>query len=151
MEAIEEEEAGKMFYIHALVRKEEDEGQEGEDPAWCLTQQGKPSTSEEEGEANRMELPGSKRKAKRRRLTAGETDQEGVRRDAWLRELLSSSTDEEDVREAKRGKQGEEDHMRFEESGRWMAEADPTSGVEAGGRASGDTDGGQEEEEESTG
>jgi hypothetical protein len=57
-----------------------------------------------------------------------------VRRDAWLRELLSSSTDEEDVREAKRVKQGEEDHMRFEESGRWMAEADPTSEVEAGGR-----------------
>ncbi len=44
MEAMEEEDAGKMFYVNALVREEEDEEQDGEGSAWGLAQQSKLST-----------------------------------------------------------------------------------------------------------
>jgi hypothetical protein len=49
-------------------------------------------------------------------------DWEAIRKDAWLRELLTSSSEEE--AKEKRTKLEEEKYRRFEESSRWLAEAD---------------------------
>jgi hypothetical protein len=67
-----------------------------------------------------------RRRLKRKRPESKEAKWESIRRNAWLRELLSSSSEEEEEHGGKQARVEDESCSRFEESAKWMAEADPT-------------------------
>ncbi len=69
----------------------------------------------------------AKRRLKLKKSSAAGEERETMRKDAWLCELLTrSSEEEEEEPDEKMARLGEEKYRRFEESSRWLAEANPT-------------------------
>jgi hypothetical protein len=80
---------------------------------------------EEEEEDTARSGVSIKRRLKRKRPESEEARWETIRRNARLRELLTSSSEEEEKPEEKQARTDKEGCLRFEESRRWLAEADP--------------------------
>jgi hypothetical protein len=80
---------------------------------------------EEEEEDTARRSVSIKIRLKRKRPESEKARWETIRRNAWLRELLTSSSEEEEKPEEKRARTDKEGCLRFEESSRLLAEADP--------------------------
>jgi hypothetical protein len=130
MEAVEEGEAEEIFYDNILAEENEEKEQDGEQKEERSMQdcvcRGRVSSTEDKEESCTKRDVSVRKRLKSKRPESKEAKWESIRRNAWLRELLSSSSEEEEEQGVKRARMEGESCSRFEESARWMAEAEAT-------------------------
>jgi hypothetical protein len=83
------------------------------------------ASSTEEDEYCSTSIVSIRRRLKRKRPESKEAKWESIRRNEWPREQLTSISEEEEEPEEKQARTDKEKPSRFDESARWLAEADP--------------------------